>query len=297
MSIMLGISSYSGTLSLNAENDIFAPGNTDKFYTHGSRISYTTPVEVNYDGLLSGNVLFGDKEAFEISVGQYMYTPDDIEIVELQEGERPYAGVAFLEAAQIKHDEKQYSRIGYLAGVIGPYSYAEETQTWIHELTGSELPLGWDNQIDTEPLLNLQYTYKYKLFSNEWFDLTPRSETALGNAHIFTGFGTDLRVGYNMDDWSYSTMEPVPRGIQNFSGFLLLGSDAKYVARNITLDGNTWEDSYSIDKEPFVWEYYCGFGLKYSWMAVEYKMTRRSEEFKGQESKEDFGSVALRFSF
>ena len=43
-SLFVALSSVADTLSLNAENDFFAPGNTDKFYTHGSRISYFMPV-------------------------------------------------------------------------------------------------------------------------------------------------------------------------------------------------------------------------------------------------------------
>lgn len=292
MTLMV-LAANADTLSLNAENDLFAPKNTDKFYTHGTRISYldsTTNSWLKLDNAL----LFGEKDAIEYSVGQYMYTPDDISMTELQEQDRPYAGILYGELAHIKYDERQYSRIGYLAGIIGEESYAEETQTFIHGLSGNQKPMGWDNQISTEPILNLQYVYKYRLINSKWYDVIPRVEGALGNAHIFGGLGLDLRLGYNMRTWGYSIMEPVPRENDAISCYVLAGTCGRLVARNITLDGNTFKDSHSVDREEEVADFHVGCGLRYKRISLEYRLTYRTDEFEEQDKQTKFGSIALR---
>jgi hypothetical protein len=291
---LLAVVSQAGTISVNAENDIFAPNNTDKYYTHGSRISYLTESENKYLKF-DDQFLFGDKDKWEYSIGQYMYTPDDISVPTLQEGERPYAGVVYGEAAHIKYDEKQYSRLGYVAGIIGPSAYCEQTQKIIHEWTGSESPEGWDNQINNEPIANIQYTYQYKVMNGEWYDLTPRMVGAIGNADIYAGSGADLRIGYNMETWGYSAMEPLPREVKRPSCYILVGAEGRCVGRNITLDGNTFQDSYSVDKEPFVGEWYFGGGVKLNGVSVEYKINYRTHEFETQNQNAEFGSIALRF--
>lgn len=294
--IALASAVMAGTLSINAENDYFAPNNTDKFYTHGSRISYLSD-STNSIFMFSDKILFGDINAVEYSIGQYMYTPDDIGETDLQVGERPYAGVSYTEIAQIKYDDKQYSRIGYLVGTTGPNSFSEESQTIIHHAFGNQLPEGWDNQIENEPILNVQYTYKYKVVDGKWYDVVPRTVGALGNADIFAGVGADFRVGYNMNAWEYSVMEPVPRNVskKDFSCFLLVGAEGRYVARNITLDGNTFENSYSVEKKDEVADLYIGTGVRYKDFTVEYKFNYRTKEFDGQEKPEEFGTIAIRF--
>lgn len=292
--IILAASAMAGTFSLNAENDVFAPNNTDKFYTHGSRISYVSENTNTIFGF-SDKILFGDVNCMEYSVGQYMYTPDDIGETELQVGERPYAGVLYAEIAQIKYDTKQYSRIGYLIGTTGGNSFSEETQKFIHHVFGNEEPEGWGNQIENEPIVNVQYTYKYKIANCDWYDVVPRAVGAIGNAHDFIGIGIDLRVGHDMNTWEYSVMEPVPRNRQALSYYLLTGVEGRYVARNITIDGNTFEDGYSVDKKEEVADFYIGTGIKYKKYTIEYRWNYRTKEFEGQEKPEEFGTIALRF--
>jgi hypothetical protein len=291
--VMFTVVGQADTFSINAENDLFASNNTDKYYTHGSRISYldkTRDSWIDFDN----NLLFGSEEANEYSLGQNMYTPDNISIIGLQPYDRPYAGLLYGEIAHIKYDKVQNSRIGYVFGIVGKESFAEEAQTFFHDTFGYLKPKGWANQINTEPILNLQYTYKYKIVDGGWFDIVPRVEAAFGNAHILCGTGVDFRIGYNMKDWEYSIMEPSPRNEQWLSCYLLVGTVGRFVARNITLDGNTFRDSHSVDKEEVVSDFYIGGGLRIKMISIEYRFTNRTDEFEGQGKQEEFGSIAIR---
>lgn len=56
-------------------------------------------------------------------------------------------------------DNQRFNAFQIYVGVLGPYSLAEQFQTQVHKWVDSEKPLGWDNQLKTEPLLNLNYNY------------------------------------------------------------------------------------------------------------------------------------------
>jgi hypothetical protein len=77
-------------------------------------------------------------------------------------------------------------------GVVGPYSFAEETQTEWHRTFGFNIPKGWDKQLKTEPGAILYYERSrrslFKLPVSEWvpidhlgLDFTPHFGVALGN--------------------------------------------------------------------------------------------------------------------
>jgi len=48
-------------------------------------------------------------------------------------------------------------------GIVGPASFAEETQSLVHELLASQRPNGWDNQLKNEPGLAIIYERKLRL--------------------------------------------------------------------------------------------------------------------------------------
>ena len=70
-------------------------------------------------------------------------------------------------------------------------------------------------------------------------------------------------------------------------------SDARWVVRDITLDGNTFRNSHSVDKRPFVGD--IGYGVavmrgKWKFALARYHRTR---EFDGQKETPVFGSFTI----
>jgi hypothetical protein len=72
--------------------------------------------------------------------------------------------------------------------------------------------------------------------------------------------------------------------------------DGRAVARNIFLDGNTFTDSHSIDKEGLVGEMRFGLAVLLGRYRLTYARVNRSEEFEGQASNR-FGSLTLSVAF
>ena len=123
------------------ENDIL--GDSDQYYTHGTRLSYTQ-----------------EKSEIEqriYSLGQYIYTPIDKDAVEVDKNDRPYAGWLYLGYAQGKQNGAKYDFWEVQVGMIGPLSYSEQTQKVVHHIFANGIPAGWENQLNNELGVNIFY--------------------------------------------------------------------------------------------------------------------------------------------
>ena len=280
-----------------AENDIVA--DTDRDYTHGTRVTY---------GCEYTNSLFflpGDTKTLEWSLTQLMYTPLDKETVELQEDDRPYAGYIGVGVNVVSlYNYKTQFESGFAVGMTGPYAFAKETQTQIHEWSGSVIPMGWDNQIDTELILNAHYGVNYKLVYGKYFDVISRSEVALGNMLTYIDTGLMFRLGYNLErNFGINRIEPsirdreTKRILDKIYFYTYAYPQGRYVARNIFLDGNTFSDSHSVGKEPLVGDFSWGAAVGYGLWEMAYSYVYRSKEFKSQEEHNEFVSLSISVMF
>ena len=82
-----------------------------------------------------------------------------------------------------------------------------------------------------------------------------------------------------------------------FGWYLFAGVEGRAVARNIFLDGNTFRDSRSVDKEPLVGDLQFGFALTWSDVRLGYTHVLRTREFKTQGKTSEFGAVSLSIQF
>ena len=70
-------------------------------------------------------------------------------------------------------------------------------------------------------------------------------------------------------------------------------AEGRAVARNIFLDGNTFKDSRSVDKEPFVGDLQWGLVLTWRNFRVSFTDVFRTREFETQKESEHYGSICL----
>ncbi len=289
-----------GILSLTNENDIFgySDKNRDREYTNGFRADYQTSNIPSLLGLkgFSDYVLIDGNETFGVGISQLMYTPDVIEIPTPDPLDRPYTGVLYGELSYATHTDKKYTRIGYQIGTVGPYAFCDETQTWVHELKGNEVPLGWHTQEVNEPLFNVSYSYREKTFHSPTMDIIPNASVGAGTAFIFSTIGIESRMGYNIpNDFGRIIQEPVPRANKGISIYGIVGGYAKAVGYDVSLDGSMFENTKSVEKENFVGEYYYGVGLDKGFFHVRYLLNIRSKEFEDQDQHMEFGTLTLGF--
>ena len=149
-----------GTISVYIENDSFA--GTDRNYTSGLKLGWSspdlskfsdTPVAKPFLPVL-GVLPFINEPAFQknlvLALGQNIYTPNDTVTSTLIANDRPYAGWLYLGAGVVWKNATVRNSIVFDLGVVGPWSFAQETQRLAHDVLNQGHPLGWDNQLHNE---------------------------------------------------------------------------------------------------------------------------------------------------
>jgi lipid A 3-O-deacylase len=313
-----------GVFSLYYENDLFAE--TDQQYTNGTKIGWVSPdleafsqtyfprftefvaEKVPYltNDALSKNVAF--------SIGQNMYTPDNITSSELVENDRPYAAWLYLAAGFHLKDERFQNTFEIELGVVGPSALGKEIQDFVHDSRGIPRANGWANQINDELGINLIMEHRRRLnqtnMGKGWeMDAIANASAVLGNVNTYANVGIEGRLGFNLPlDFGTThirpggeTNIPVLAGIQrkeeNYSFLLFASVDGRAVARDIFLDGNTFEDSYSVSKEPLVADFAMGVKFKLYDFKVSLSQVRRSKQHKLQFESHAFGSVIVSYAY
>ncbi len=300
-----------GALSLRWENDAFA--GTDRDYSNGTSLSLL----LRGRGLLGGFWdLFGkgEREYFQAyEIGQVIVTPSDTSRAIPDPNDRPYAGLLYVDLATAIRHENLFHGFKVVTGVVGPYSLAEETQNWFHDIIGSGHAMGWDYQLHNEPILNLVYEHrrKYQLFktgSGFGSDIIPAGSAMLGNVLIEAQVGAQLRLGYHLpDDFGTTLLRgfgamPFPQyssqaPARKFGFYAFASAGGTAVAHNLTLDGNSFQDSPHVDKRPFFGSTEMGATLWTRWFEASFSYVYWGKEFYGQQTDSRFGAVYLSWFF
>jgi lipid A 3-O-deacylase len=303
--------------SVHMENDLWGDGK-DRHYTHGSKVS-VAPAGDPPEWLrwLGGYVPFfapGHEAGVEFSIGQSIFTPADIEDPNLIVSDRPYAGWLYASATLVGVlEEDPYHRVSnsldFTMGVVGPSSGADEVQRRWHRIIDTRTPRGWDHQLSDEPGLVLTYTRVWEYFSQlgdkgPEVSLAPHGVAALGNVYTYAGAGAMMRLGYNLrSDLGPPAISPSFPGSAYFrsrsswSAYLYAGVEGRLMAHNIFLDGNTFEDSHSVDRRVGVGDLQVGAAVRYRNVRLSFANVFRSKEFAGQPESTEYGAINLTFLY
>ena len=302
------------TLSGVLENDLFA--GTDRHYTNGVLMSALSPQDETL-GLPPDwwRVLPGHKAAAKrrigMHLGQSMFTPDPITVAAPLPNDRPYAAWLHGGISLVSESRRELRQLSLDLGVVGPVAMGEEAQSFVHDVIGSDEPQGWDNQLGNEPTLTLSYDHRWQNVlqlrpeaGGLGIDMMPHVSAALGNALTYAGAGATFRFGDDLpNDFGPLSIRPGSMGSAlyrpqgGFSWYLFAGAEARAVARNIFLDGNSFQDSPSVSKKPLVGDLTLGASVAYDSVRLTYSYVMRSKEFDGQGAVDKFASLTLTLKF
>jgi hypothetical protein len=84
---------------------------------------------------------------------------------------------------------------------------------------------------------------------------------------------------------------------KKFNWSVFAGLDGRAMARNIFLDGNTFKDSPSVDKNILVGDANVGFTTSFDDYRISYTLNYRTKEFDTQKDPSVFGSVTFSTRF
>ncbi|MGZ5598448.1 MAG: lipid A deacylase LpxR family protein, partial [Usitatibacter sp.] len=294
--------------TLTLDNDFFA--GFDRHYTNGFQVavlgdtaSLPRPIRALHP---FGSAV--DKQ-YTFAIGQRIYTPADKAASSPDPDDRPYAGWLYALAEFRMRRDVVLDHFMVSVGVVGPASLARQSQDAVHRIIGDNVSQGWHAQIHNEPALLLAYERAWPRaapvsFEGLQFDLTPRVGATVGNVLTYANAGAIARVGRGLpDDFpaTHITLGPARDGYRantSSSGwYMWVGADARVVARNLFLDGNTFRASPSVERKPFGWDAQLGVAATWGHRRLGLSLVRRSEEFATQGKSDKFGQLTYSFEY
>lgn len=261
-------------VSLIAENDIFAPANNDRGFTHGSHIGYE----------LNGVSYF---------LSQNIYTPEDISDPDPPDSQRPYAGLLLIGGTKYNRIESVIVSRTFAMGVLGPNSMAEDSQKIIHEQIGSQEPMGWDNQLPNEFVVQTRFEVGREFSPYKYLHFYPYIKTSLGTVVVDGGAGGRIYLGSGKQTVDERIVVENERG---WYGNLFVGAEIKGVAFNATIEGNAFtETDLGVEKESAVAEAVAGAELGKDFYSLGYSLVLRTNEYENQPNATHFGVIRIGF--
>ncbi len=226
-------------ISVGVDNDFWL--GIDQYYTHGWDASYSSNYLyqsfIKYTSTI--NPYPGMPVVGEITVSQKLFTPTDIDVKEILKGDRPYCSTLFAEFKAHKKGthRKPSSSTSLMIGIMGPLAMGYETQSWIHSWNSSvdNEPMGWDNQIKNDIILNYAYRGSSPIFKKRYSYLN------WGRAFSVGTYDTSIEVFLN------TGLQSSPYDSDKIRVSCNLEATAKFPLYDGTLQGGLFTDSpYTI---------------------------------------------------
>jgi lipid A 3-O-deacylase len=289
------------------ENDVFA--GADRDYTNGIRFAWLSSEEnmPAWSRMVAQALPLASagKKRISVAAGQSIFTPENITLHNPTAESRPYAGWLYGSVGMVSDTGQTLDNVMLTMGVVGPLSYAEQTQVFVHRVIDSPHPEGWDHQLKNEPGVVLTYERKWRgLYEFSPFgmgaDVTPHAGVNLGNVNTDAAVGATFRLGYDLPaDYGPPRIRPSLPGSDFFiptkklGGYLFTTVGGRAVARDIFLDGNTFSNSTHVSKEILVGSLQLGAVVTYGDTRLSYTHVVMTKEYSTQQRPSQFGALTL----
>ncbi|PIQ29713.1 MAG: hypothetical protein COW63_11730 [Bacteroidetes bacterium CG18_big_fil_WC_8_21_14_2_50_41_14] len=295
------------SLRIFLDNDFlnFRGSGTDRYYTNGLRIDmyYTKKQKAKFPSSLLLHIS-ENNNVYGWGIAQFMFTPKHIDVKEIQYDDRPYAGALYSIHSLQSFDNIENIKITteLFIGVIGPWSLAEESQTWIHGMIDYTKPQGWDNQVANDLLLNYNINIeKQLLYPSRSILLVGVVETYSGTLYNAAGIGFLLRIG-KFNNYFEGISNSISTSENRFQLYVFMKPVARVVLSNALLEGGliyqmtAQTGAYTLDKdqiERLTVLYDVGLNFEMPKFSISISQKLRTAEFKGQYVQE-VGNITLK---
>ena len=275
--------------AITIENDFFA--GYDHHYTNGVQAAFVV------------------SPATVFAIGQRIYTPPNTDARIPDPTDRPYAGWLYAMTDTRLPARGTIDHLTLSLGVVGPRALGEQAQNLVHRTLGENESQGWDSQLGSEVTFMAGYERAWPSviagkLDRQSYDLALRAGGALGNVLTYADVGAVLRYGRNLpDDIPVTHISLGPprdgyRGTSEFGWYLWAGVDARYVARNLFIDGRLFhDDDLAIKRKPFGLDGQLGVALAWPNARVGFTYVVRSREFDRQIGNDRFGQLSVSLAF
>lgn len=270
----------------------------DNDYTFGSEIGalfllpYEKDTENNY--------------YFSLTYDWQMYTPKDLQSSDIILDDRPYAGYQYIKTSIHQANKTRVQNLSLQLGFIGPATHMQQVQNTVHSLIGSPHANGWEHQLKNEFIVQLNYSYRKFIPFNQSNVLLPEMGFELGNASVkgyamvLYRWGNDVKSDFGtslMSNTNYYKIPRMQKSKKKWRYSLQLSLQTNFIARDIFLDGNTIQNSHSVEKKNFTAEFGYGANLSYKNWNFSYLRKHLTKEFDTQNRYHNYGSLTIGYDF
>ena len=292
--------SQKSMLSVCLENDIFF--GTDIWYSNGVNISYYNPI---WQASPFSVILLPYKKKsinfYSLSLEQNMYTPKYPTWEGIQYDDRPFSSFLTLTHHKMTNSPDLRLRINssFAMGVIGAYALGGEIQSYLH---GAEKrPVGWNNQIANDLVLNYNVILQKSVFFNNHNDLSIAPEIMAGT--LFTNASAGVQYRWSKYSNFYSDPFPVKKTTDQWKDILhkvqysfFAKTAVTGVLYDATLQGGVFNKTslYTISNERMnrlVMNTSVGFEMSYKQFSLDFSAFMLSPEFDPQKRWHKWGRI------
>jgi lipid A 3-O-deacylase len=268
------------TITIRLENDVIAK-TSDKYYTAGQGIGYTSPIGALPDPLATwSRGIFGDgPQRYSLDLSQLIFTPRLTNDANPPIRDRPYSAILLATASLIQDTQFTRTVLALGVGVTGPDAMGQTVQNGFHDLIHDQDAAGWHTQGPNQPVVQLtaDRTWRLALAHPGPFeiDVLPSATLAAGMFRVYAQGGGLVRFGQGLEsDYGPSRNRPGLTGTDAYaqtlplSWYVFAGGDGQAVAWDETLDGEPWTNSRHVNRIPLVGEF--EFGLSVMWRGIRF---------------------------
>jgi hypothetical protein len=293
--------------SFTFENDFFA--GYDRHYTNGVQLAFLADIAQAPEALRGhGPLAWSADPQAVVAIGQRIYTPTNTDISPPDPSDRPYAGWLYAMADVRTRAAPTIDHLTITLGLVGPASGASQTQDFAHRVLGEPDSKGWDYQVRPRATFMAGFERAWPGvasgdFAGLRYDLATRVGATAGTPMTYAAAGAVLRFGRNLPaDLPVTHISLGPprdgfRGTPTFGWYAWAGVDARAVAYNTFIQGDTFGDASHVTREPYGYDTQVGIAAAWPVARVGFTLVQRSREFQGQHGPDRFGQLAISFSY
>jgi hypothetical protein len=278
----------------NYDNDYFTK--TDEYYSQGITFDVAHPAIKKFILVKLLWKPYKTTPQYGITFNLFGYTPTSIKSDEILYGDRPFEANITLKTYLIQVDDihKQKVATAFSIGVMGKAALGFDIQYNIHRWTKNPLPLGWQNQIKNDVILNYQINYEKQLLAaGNNFLLNATTEGRLGTLNTKASAGFNFMAGkFNK---RFMPIAKKPKAEYYFYG----QSNVNFIGYDATMQGGIFnrKSPYTIsgnDVNKITFQVDAGVIVNFKTLYLSYTQSFLTKEFK-QGNYHRWGGVSVGF--
>jgi hypothetical protein len=228
-----------------------------------------------------------------LSLGQQIYTPQNVFSSEPPVDDHPYGGFLYAEMAGEVSDPDGRNEFALRVGVTGPPSLGRHAHQGFHRWLDKAEPTGWEHQIPFEVAFSLSAhrSTPWSPLPAAWsvsMALIPTWGATVGTLRTSADAGLALRVGWNAPlgvDWRG------PTSGEGFHALAEIGTRGELVLRDLFLDGSTFGESVATERNAWVGSRYGRVQVGVGGFALEFAANRVGPRFHAQHEAHAYGTI------